>query len=223
MGTRESVVDHQVADQKTEDQQNADSRKVSSLGYALMCLLARRDRSGYELSLFTSPPRNYLLWSARHSQIYPELARLADAGLVAFSHVAQESRPDKKVYRLTEAGRENLRDWILTPPKPAPFRQELNLKSRACWMVDPKEGAEIFSEQAGMARAQIAMIEQHRDELWERLGEEFPPSASNPLFGTYANIRYAIDSRRQLIEWCEWMESELLAEAEAQAENKKQA
>lgn len=198
----------------------AAQKKVSSLGYALMCLLARRDRSGYELSLFTSPPRNYLLWSARHSQIYTELAKLADAGLVAFSHVAQESRPDKKVYRLTEKGRQNLRDWILQPPKTAPFRQELNLKSRACWLVDPKEAAEIFGEQAGMARAQIAMIEEHRDELWKRLGEDFPPSASNPLFGTYANIRFAIDSRRQLIEWCEWMESELLAEAEARADDR---
>lgn len=201
-------------------EEGPERKKVSSLGYALMCLLARRDRTGYELSLFTSPPRNYLLWSARHSQIYPELAKLADAGLVAFSHVAQESRPDKKVYRLTEEGRRNLRDWILQPPKTTPFRQELNLKSRACWLVEPREAAEIFSEQAGMARAQIAMIEEHRDELWKRLGEDFPPDASNPLFGTYANICFAIDSRRQLIEWCEWMEKELLAEADARAAGK---
>jgi DNA-binding PadR family transcriptional regulator len=198
-------------------------KKVSSLGYALLCLLARRDRSGYELALFTSPPRNYLLWSARHSQIYPELAKLTAAGLVEFSHVAQESRPDKKVYRLTTRGKRNLRDWILQKPRATPFRQELNLKSHACWLADPEDAAGLFREQAETARAEIALIEQHRDELWGRTGEEFPPRASSPLFGTYANIRFAIDSREHLIEWCEWMEGELLAEVTAKSASKKHA
>lgn len=183
--------------------------KVSSLGYALLCLLARRDRSGYELALFTSPPRNYLLWSAQHSQIYPELAKLTSAGLIDFAHVQQESRPDKKVYHLTESGRKLLEKWVLEPPRPVSFRQELALKSHASWLADPKAAAALFSEQAAIAQDQIDLIEQHRSRLEEQYGEKFPPPPSNPLFGTYANIKFAIDSRRQLIEWCRWMESEL--------------
>ena len=57
-----------------------DESRISSLGYALLSLLSRRNRSGYELSHSTSPPLDSLLWSAGHSQIYPELAKLADAG-----------------------------------------------------------------------------------------------------------------------------------------------
>jgi len=187
--------------------------KVSSLGYALMCLLARRDRSGYELALFTSPPRNYLLWSARHSQIYPELAKLTAAGLIDFSRVQQENRPDKKVYHLTAAGKRTLERWVLEPPRPVSFRQELALKSHACWLADPKAAAALFREQAAIAQDQIDLIEKHQARVEENYGEKFPPKPSNPLFGTYANMRFAIDSRRQLIDWCRWMESELTGAA----------
>ena len=187
----------------------------SSLGYAWMCLMARRDRSGYELALFTSPPRNYLLWSAQHSQIYPELAKLTAVGLIDFSHVQQESRPDKKVYRLTDLGRQVLEKWVLEPPRPVSFRQELALKSHACWLADPKAAAALFGEQAAIAQDQIDLIEKHQSRLENNYDEKFPPPPSNPLFGTYANIRFAIDSRRQLIDWCRWMESELASAADA--------
>ena len=174
-----------------------------------MCLLARRDRSGYELALFTSPPRNFLLWSAKHSQIYPELAKLTATGLIDFSRVQQESRPDKKVYHLTNAGRQVLEKWVLVAPRPVSFRQELALKSHASWLADPRAAAALFEEQAAIAQDQIDLIEQHKSRLEDRYGEKFPPPPSNPLFGTYANIRFAIDSRRQLIDWCRWMETEL--------------
>lgn len=191
---------------------------VSSLGYALLCLLARRDRTGYELSQFTKPPRNHLLWSAGHSQIYPELAKLSEAGLVTFSEVAQASRPDKKVYRLTDMGRRNLRSWVLKPPKPAPFRNELTLKAHASWLVDPEEGAAMFRARMEIAEDEIEMIRDHQRNLETRYGAVFPPPVDNPLFGTYANLKFAIDSRKQLIEWCRWMENELMQAAPATVE-----
>lgn len=195
--------------------------KVSSLGYALMCLLARRDRTGYELSQFTKPPRNFLLWSAGHSQIYPELARLTDAGLVEFSAVARANRRDKKIYHLTEKGRTRLTGWVLEAPRRQPFRDEIALKSHASWLTDPVRAAALFREQAEIARAEIALIESHREGLEQRYGERFPPPADHPLFGTCANIKFAIDSRRQFIDWCCWMEGELLAVSETPRERRR--
>ena len=43
-------------------------------------------------------------WSARHSQIYPELARLEEGGYVTHQVVEQKDRPNKKVYQLTDTG-----------------------------------------------------------------------------------------------------------------------
>lgn len=184
---------------------NSDNPRISSLGYALLSLLARRNRSGYEMSHSTSPPLDSLLWSAGHSQIYPELAKLADAGYVNFAAVAQARRPDKKVYRLSEAGSLALKSWVRQPPKPAPDRRELTVKAHAAWLIDPAEAAKVFRDQAERTRAEILEIGAYHDRLQTQSEETFPPRADEPMFGTYANAIYALDSRRQLVEWCLWV------------------
>lgn len=184
---------------------------VSSLGYVILSLLARRDRTGYELSRFTTAPRSHILWSARHSQIYKELARLAAGHYVTFVTVEQTERPDKKVYRITPAGKDVLGRWVLTPPRPMPQKSELIVKAHASWMVEPEKAAALFREQAVRAEQEILAIEEHRRYLEEQTGTPLPPRADDPLFGTYTSIKFAIDSRRQLIGWCRWCEEQLLA------------
>jgi DNA-binding PadR family transcriptional regulator len=83
----------------------------STLGYALLGLLAREPLSGYDLAQQMKGPVAFF-WQAQHSQIYPELARLEKDGLVQFEVVPQYDRPAKKVYAPTEAGRAALRAWV---------------------------------------------------------------------------------------------------------------
>jgi DNA-binding PadR family transcriptional regulator len=47
-------------------------------------------------------------WRASHQQVYRELARLHKEGRVTSRVVAQEARPDKKVYAITKRGLEEL-------------------------------------------------------------------------------------------------------------------
>ncbi len=54
-------------------------------------------------------------WHARYSQIYPELAKLEVEELATFEVVAQHDLPAKKVYTITEKGREALKEWVTTP------------------------------------------------------------------------------------------------------------
>jgi PadR family transcriptional regulator, regulatory protein AphA len=53
------------------------------------------------------------LWSVQHAQLYTEPERLAAAGLLAEER--EEGGRRRKTYRLTDAGREALRDWLRTP------------------------------------------------------------------------------------------------------------
>lgn len=52
---------------------------MTTLGYAILGLLSRERLSGYDL---TRGMRGRVgnFWSAKHSQIYPELARLEEGG-----------------------------------------------------------------------------------------------------------------------------------------------
>src|SRR6516165_6614771 len=90
---------------------------ISKLGYAILALLARQPSTGYELSARARRPLGYF-WSARHSQVYPELRKLLAAGLVRFDTAPGPGPRDKKVYSLTDYGMTRLRDWVIQPPNP---------------------------------------------------------------------------------------------------------
>ena len=84
----------------------------SVLGQALLGLLARRPATGYSLAQQMRHPVAFF-WEARHSQIYPELARLEDAGLLAHRTIAGRGPHPTKEYRLTPTGRRAHEVWVL--------------------------------------------------------------------------------------------------------------
>ena len=85
------------------------------LEYVLLCLIRMHgDASGYQLGLFVEQSTGYL-YKAHLSQIYPALKRLHKDGLVTFSEVVREGKPDLKLYRITPAGIEVSEEWLTTP------------------------------------------------------------------------------------------------------------
>lgn len=53
------------------------------------------------------------LWSVQHAQLYTEPERLAKAGLL--EEEREETGRRRRTYRLTDAGRAALREWLRTP------------------------------------------------------------------------------------------------------------
>ncbi|WP_425406061.1 PadR family transcriptional regulator [Hwanghaeella sp.] len=77
--------------------------KTSCLG-----VLALRPASGYEIrKSFEEGPFSHFA-EGGFGSIYPALGKLTAEGLVTFEVEAQEKRPDKKIYQITEAGRRAL-------------------------------------------------------------------------------------------------------------------
>ncbi|HEY7145520.1 MAG TPA: PadR family transcriptional regulator [Streptosporangiaceae bacterium] len=182
---------------------------ISKLGYAILALLARRSGTGYELSARAGRPLGYF-WTARHSQIYPELQRLLDAGLVRFDRAAGPGPRDKKVYSVTDAGLASLRDWVTRAPQPSPGRDDLLLKAYAAWTADPEAARQLFAGQIG--RHQERLTEYERD--WQRVESRHgggPPPVSHPDFGSYATLRYGIVFERDRIAWLQWMTGQFAA------------
>jgi DNA-binding PadR family transcriptional regulator len=54
-------------------------------------------------------------FAAGYGSIYPALNALARDGLVECQHIPQEGKPDRKVYRITESGREHLLAALQNP------------------------------------------------------------------------------------------------------------
>jgi DNA-binding PadR family transcriptional regulator len=179
---------------------------MSTLGYALLGLLARAPASGYDLSRQLRAPIGFF-WRARHSQIYPELARLEAAGLITHAVVEQQELPDKKVYTLTAAGKAALRCWVTEPVEPAVLRDELLLKTFSLWLAEPAAAAVLFREHERLHAEQLQVYEALQQQL-EAKGEELARLAS-PYFAAYVTLQRGISYERQYLEWCRWVAQQL--------------
>ncbi len=95
---------------------------VMSLRHALLGLLREQPASGYDLmQIFKLSLGN--TWPATQGQIYPELGKLADAGLLS---VSEQGARGRKEYALTEAGLAEIRHWLLeTEPELHPRSESL--------------------------------------------------------------------------------------------------
>jgi len=82
--------------------------------YALLGALMSGPRHGYEIR---SVLRKGLgaTWHIPTSQLYAQLKRLEERGDLRSSLEAQETRPSRRVFELTEAGRNAFLSWVLAP------------------------------------------------------------------------------------------------------------
>ncbi len=127
-----------------------------SLRYAVLGLLARRPSTGYELtqtfdrSLRTS-------WHARHSQIYPELAKLEAAGLVeVVGHGARRS----KTYAITAAGRAQLRRWLVEGEPDRSQRSESGLRLFLTPLLDPADRQATYERDLAHVGQELSTLEE---------------------------------------------------------------
>ena len=185
---------------------------ISTLGFALLGVLARDSLSGYDLALQFKRGLGPF-WHARHSQIYPELARLEAAGLVTHERIEQRDRPDKKVFEITGRGVDALSKWVSSPIDVSQIRDELTLRAYSVWLADAARAAALFADQAAQHRAQLAQYEAVRAEMERTCGPRLNQPDS-PEFASYATLRRGLLYEAELAEWCGWLANALASHAE---------
>ena len=96
------------------------------LKYALLGFLNYRPASGYDLKQYMDLSTSNF-WHAKQSQIYTTLKKLEKDGMV-ISHIEpQQSRPNRRVYEITETGKADLNEWLAQPLIEIEQRKELLL------------------------------------------------------------------------------------------------
>src|SRR5713101_4123610 len=146
--------------------------------YGILGLLAYwGPLSGYDIKhLFdhTLTP----MWGAAHSQIYKELRRMKDLGWVNMEREEQESRPDRKVYSITEQGHTALRKWQAQPPEVFQLRDELLLKVLFGTFASPGDLA--LHLRTGIANHELRLLEYRRNALFIPTREAFQRGNKRP-------------------------------------------
>ena len=104
--------------------------------YALLGLLQYNPSTGYDLKQFMDTSTSNF-WHAKLSQIYVTLKALEKEGLVTSDVQEQESRPDRRVYTLTEQGTQELDKWLRdTSAEPLQLKDPFLLKLFFCARLD---------------------------------------------------------------------------------------
>ena len=180
---------------------------TSNLGFAILGLLARRASTGYEVSQRMQQPVGYF-WTARHSQIYPELNRLDAAGLVEHEVIDGAGPRPTKRYRITGAGQDALAAWVVGDLEPQPVRDLEVLRLWSIWTVEPAAATDLISR---LETTHRSVLERYLAELAEISDDPCAQDPSNPLFASRLTLEGGIRSRRTSLEWCAWMRAELAA------------
>jgi DNA-binding PadR family transcriptional regulator len=165
---------------------------LSNTAYVILGLLDTRPRTGYEIKQTVDDSTRFF-WAASYGQIYPELRRLRDAGLVESERDDAGARK-RTVHRLTPAGRKALRAWLAEPAEISEYRDEKLLKlffSRSAAVAD----------EAGIA-ALAARGAEHA-ETAARLRELEPKVIANGNPYQLAVLRYGIHQNEAGARYCE--------------------
>jgi PadR family transcriptional regulator AphA len=79
--------------------------------FILLGFLNYRPLTGYDLKQSIDSSTTHF-WHAHHSQIYTTLRQMEQDQLVTSVYIKEESQPDRRVYTITEAGKQTLTDWL---------------------------------------------------------------------------------------------------------------
>ena len=145
--------------------------KLIMLKYALLALIARRPRHGYDLkSAFETAMGG--TWPINIGQIYTTLSRLERDQLVDCTIIEQDTLPDRKVYRITEKGEKALDRWLTAPIELSPpLRDDLYVKVLAHQLTRPTEPPPFLDDTRRSVHAALAAVERHAQTIGHDHGD----------------------------------------------------
>jgi DNA-binding PadR family transcriptional regulator len=176
--------------------------ELSKTSYVILGMLAQGRKTGYDIKALVDVSTRFF-WAASYGQIYPELKRLEEAGLVAGADDAAGGRR-RRVFEITPAGRETLHAWLTAGG-------ELHFELR-------HEGLLRFffadalqrDEQADLLRTIRAEHERVRDQLRDQIR---PHAAEAAVAGAkeypLRTVEFGIAYQEFLMDWCERLEREI--------------
>jgi DNA-binding PadR family transcriptional regulator len=167
--------------------------------FAVLGQVASAPTTGYEIKARLEAGAAQF-WHASYSQIYAELRRLETLGYVAQEHVVQADRPNKRVYTITAAGQDALRDWVAEPWGLAQLRDEALVK---LLLADVLPTSEVIAH----VEALRALHERRCDDFTHRIADL--PDGS-PRYVRLA-LRKGVHAQAAFAAWCTEVIEELSA------------
>jgi DNA-binding PadR family transcriptional regulator len=175
-------------------------RELTATGRVILGMIGLGKQTGYDIKALVDKTTRFF-WAASYGQIYPELRRLEEQGLVAGRPEPTGARA-RTVYELTAAGKAALQDWLASDAEPLyEVRDEGMLKLFFSDSLPERRIANIRAMRERQERklAQLRALEEH---------------ASQGAEGPYLTLQLGIGSTECFVNWCVATERRLAAETQ---------
>lgn len=161
-----------------------------AIEHALLGFLRSQPMHGYEIyQHLTDPAGLWLVWRIKQSQLYALLIRLESEGYIASTLQPQDSRPPRKVFRLTRAGRERFAGWVRTA---VPHGRDLRQDFLGKFYFARQEQPDIMRQ---LLAAQRAACQQ-----WLAAMESEAATADAESFASLVNV-FRIGQIKAMLDW----------------------
>lgn len=132
-----------------------------SLRHAVLATLLPGPQSGYDLAKkFDQVMRG--VWYARRNQMYGELAKLTEAG---FASEAAEGPRGRRAYAVTQAGRAELRRWLVETEPDRTVRDETMLRALLVSTLEPADALKVLAREENALRTELHALRGYLDSL----------------------------------------------------------
>ncbi len=178
--------------------------ELSVNAYVVLGLVRLGSRSGYEIKRAAEASTRFF-WALSPPQIYSELAALERSKLLRGRESPRGGR-QRRVYELTPAGEQALRDWLR-----APGEQTMEVRDIALlklFFADVLTPAEVLEQVDTMRQRSQAALERFQAQIIPLAERTDDAGAHFPLVAA----RYAERMHQWIIAWCDELEAELRRE-----------
>ncbi len=162
-------------------------RALNATAASLLGLLHDGELAGWDL-VTHAQDRIGNFWTLTQSQVYRELARMTDDGLVT---VGDPGPRDRKPYRITEAGRRAFHEWINGDPAHDQIRVPLLLTILFSGHLEPGRLTEILAAERATHASKLAAYLEHEKALVNAPGEAV----------RLATLRFGIRHEQAALDW----------------------
>lgn len=142
------------------------------LSHAILGFLDYQPMSGYDLKKYFDQSVAHF-WSATQSHIYKALENLEAEGLVESQLIQQEGKPNRKLYKITDAGKSELRRWVSTPLPVEAKREAWLIQVFFAHNVTNAEIASLFENRIERLRKSLSecqLAQKNIEENYEKVG-----------------------------------------------------
>lgn len=160
-----------------------------SLPHAILGLLNYQAMTGYDLKHRWFDVSMRYFWPADQAQIYRTLDNLVTQGWATFTIEPGGDRPNRKVYSLTESGRQELQQWLTTPLPLPPVRDPLMVQLFSAADIPDAEIADLLAKSRAAHTERLAAYAQVRARL-----EQLEPDKRRRLWLTVVGTGIATET-----------------------------